>query len=578
MTIELRKDPHRAVESRREESDEALLRAFVNDRDDLVFARLVTRHAGLVMEVCRQVLSNAQEVEDAFQATFLVLARKAGSLRSGKSLPAWLHKTAHRIALRARSSKARRRELPLESEAMAQDCTAFQRISMEHDRSVVDEELNRLPDRYRLPLFLCCIEGKTRDEAARQLGWSMGSLKGRLERARQLLHSRLILRGVTLSVAAALLMRSQALAQVSVPPSLVVSTVQAGLRFAAGNSPVGYVSPNSLSLANWSLQAMSISMFKVVACSLLVIGALTLGNRWIFKPAAAEAREIPVVVVPPAEASVPDYTFVAFVADEREEGEERERAARREREQREAAARRELSGEQRERLEQLRRRHAELREAGSVEDAQAVEREIKQLLERANAAKREEGERRALPGEVREKLEQMKRRQAELREAGKADEARGVEREIKQLLERTSAAKREEGERREVPGEVREKLEQLKRRHAELREAGKADEARGVEREIQQLTQRFSAPRREGERRENEIGERLRHLRAAHENLRAAGLNDLANQVAEQIGRLEREAGNRREGESGERSEADRREAEARERQEREQRERRERE
>lgn len=545
MSTAIRDTDRFAAEPFCDDSDEALLRAFVSDRDDLVFAKLVTRHAELVMGVCRRVLGNEQDAEDAFQATFLVLARKAASLRNGKSLPAWLHKTAHRIALRARTKQARRHEQSLENEAMVEDHQTLQRITTEHSRSALDEELNRLPARYRLPLFLCCIEGKSRDEAARQLGWSSGSLKGRLERGRQLLRQRLVLRGVSLSVAAIFLMRSQAAAQASVPPSLIVSTVQAGIRYAAGESPVGYVSPHALSLANWSLQAMSITFFKVAACSVLAFGALTLGNHWLAIPAAADASDNRIVVVAPIDTVEPEITFVAFLDDEREEGERREAAERRE--------------------------------------AQAREQREREARERAEGREREQrdaGERREPSGELRERLEQLKRRHAELREAGKIEEAQAVEREAKQLLERISASQRPGGEARELPGELRERLEQLRRRHAELREAGKVDEAQAVEREAKQLLERFNASQREGgDRREGEVAQRLNHLRAAVEHLRAAGLNDLAAQAAEQIGRMERELGQRREverreGENRERSEIERREGEARERREGEARER----
>ncbi len=529
MSIATRDHHRSAAESRSENSDSELLRAFVRTGDDLVFAQRVPRHAGLVMGVCRRVLGNEQDAEDAFQATFLVLARKAGSLKNGKSLPAWLHRTAHRIALRARANKARRREQSFENEAMVEDRLTLQRIAAEHDRTSLDEELNRLPQRYRLPLFLCCIEGKTRDEAARQLGWSLGSLKGRLERARQLLRHRLLLRGVSLSAATALVMSGQAMAQSPVPPSLVVSTVQAGIRFAAGRSPVGYVAPLAHSLANWSLQTMSITLLKYVAGPLLVIGTATASHHWLVTPAAAESEShgARVLTVAAIDTVAAESTFVAFAEDDREEGERR------------------------------------------------PERERAEACER-----REDGERRELPGEVRERLEQLKRRHAELREAGKVEEARAVEREFRHLLERVQAAqrdgdaRREGGERRELPGEVRERLEQLKRRHAELREAGKIDEARAVEREIQRLLRRFHAARPEGEPREGEVGERLRHLRAAVEHLRAAGLHDLAAQAAEQTGRLEREFGERRDGDrrEGDRRDGDRREGEAREREEHERR------
>jgi RNA polymerase sigma factor (sigma-70 family) len=325
--------------------DDLLLARFVDRRDDRAFAELVARHGGLVMAVCRRVLGREQDAEDAFQATFLVLARKAASLRRAESLPAWLHQTAFRIALRARAGSARRREQPLEAEAMIA-AESFTQIASEFEQSALDEELNRLPRRYRLPLFLCCVEGKSREQAAEQLGWSLGSLKGRLERARQLLRRRLLLRGVSLSVAlvAAAAAYRAASASAAVSPSLIAATVQAGLQFAAGKSVIGYVSQNALSLAQGSLQIMSLGTVKIAACSLAVVGGLALVGRMIPAPALAEGSGAPVVVAFDGNGEAESF-LVAQVEGERREGEaRREEGARpdqREGERREGEVRRE---------------------------------------------------------------------------------------------------------------------------------------------------------------------------------------------------------------------------------------------
>ena len=272
--------------ARPETSDEELLQRFVTDRSDLAFAELVTRYGPLVMGVCRRVSGNEQDAEDAFQATFLVLARKGATLRHAGSLPAWLHKTSYRIALRARASSSRRREQPLDVESMIAKETLPQ-IASDHDQSALDEELNRLPDKYRQPLFLCCVEGLPRNEAARRLGLSLGSLKGRLERGRQVLRRRLMLRRASLGVTLALVIGSQQTAQGAVSSSLVASTVQASMQYATGQAVVGYVSQNALSLANGSFQIMSLTTSKIVLCSLLVIGVLTWGASWLPAPAIA---------------------------------------------------------------------------------------------------------------------------------------------------------------------------------------------------------------------------------------------------------------------------------------------------
>ncbi len=300
-----------------EVGDDVLLQRFVLNRDEAAFALLVTRHASLVMGVCRRILMHQQDAEDAFQATFLVLARKARAVKRAKSLPAWLHKTAHRLALRSRWNRSRRHEETLETGAMVEAHPSLQKIATDYERSALDEELNRLPERYRLPLFLCCIEGKSREEAARQLGWSSGSLKGRLERARQLLRHRLILRGVSVGVAMALVLPTQSTAQAAVAHAIIVSTVQAGLRYAAHQSPLGYVSGQAHYLANGSLTMMALGKFKIIVYSFLAIGLLATGGSWISIPAVAEGG-VDTIVVESASSSTASTSFVALLDAERE--------------------------------------------------------------------------------------------------------------------------------------------------------------------------------------------------------------------------------------------------------------------
>ena len=323
-----------------EAADDRLLGRFVAERDDSAFALLVTRHGPLVMGVCRRALGNEQDAEDAFQATFLVLARKSSTVRQAKSLPAWLYQTAYRIALRARAGRARRREQPLEAETMIAT-GAFSHIASEHEQSVLDEELNRLPEKYRLPLFLCCVEGRPREEAAEQLGLSAGALKGRLERGRQLLRRRLLLRGVSLTVAIGVMVGLQQTAQAAqtIAPSLIASTVQAGVQYAAGQSVLGFVSQNVLSLANGSFQVMSLTTTKIAVCCLLLIGALAVVSNSIPAPAIAGAGEgETIVLTTPSAAATESETVVAFLADDEREGQ---------RDSAEARGRRDGDGERR---------------------------------------------------------------------------------------------------------------------------------------------------------------------------------------------------------------------------------------
>jgi RNA polymerase sigma factor (sigma-70 family) len=176
-------------------TDTELLRRFAAGRAEEAFAALVKRHGPLVLSVCRRRLGAEQDAEDAFQATFLVLARKAGSIADPGLLGNWLYGVATRIARKARVAQRKRqlREKPVRflSSLPAPDVPTRDDLG-----SVLREELNRLPDKYRAPVGLCYLEGKTNAEAASLLRWPTGTVKGRLARARDLLRSRLACRGL----------------------------------------------------------------------------------------------------------------------------------------------------------------------------------------------------------------------------------------------------------------------------------------------------------------------------------------------------------------------------------------------
>jgi RNA polymerase sigma factor (sigma-70 family) len=177
-------------------SDAELLERFLTARDETAFAALVRRHGGLVLAACRRVLSDPADVEDAFQATFLILLRKAASIRRSQAVGGWLYRVAYRAALQVRTDAAHRHELADDMEPVARDSSD---PSWREVCSLLYAELDRLPLKFRLPLILCYLDGKTRDEAAQQLGWSVGSVKGYLERGRKQLRARLERRGVALS-------------------------------------------------------------------------------------------------------------------------------------------------------------------------------------------------------------------------------------------------------------------------------------------------------------------------------------------------------------------------------------------
>ncbi len=178
-------------------SDRQLLDCFVKERDSAAFRNLVTRHGPAVLQVCRGVLHDAHEAEDAFQATFLVLVRKAPSIQDPEALGGWLRGVAYRTAVGARSRAARRRLIERTVADMPPNENSHQELSPEV-RQLIREELSRLPESYRQPLELCYMEGLTHQEAASRLGWPVGTVKARLVRGRRLMRERLDRKGASL--------------------------------------------------------------------------------------------------------------------------------------------------------------------------------------------------------------------------------------------------------------------------------------------------------------------------------------------------------------------------------------------
>lgn len=256
-----------------ERSDSDLLRRYVVNHDEEAFAALLRRHAPLVWGVCRRLLVNEQDAEDAFQAVFLVLLRKAESLRVGPSLASWLHAVATRIAQKSRVATLRRhlREKRAETPRPSDPFAAVEQREM---RALLDEELDRLPEKYRAPLVLCYLEGLSYTEAARQLGWRGGTVCGRLARARAMLRTRLSRRGVTLSVAAL-----AALAEpVAAPAATVTAVAKLAALFALGQTAgSGTVSASAALLAQGAMHAMNVAKLKMMAALIVVLGLFAAG-------------------------------------------------------------------------------------------------------------------------------------------------------------------------------------------------------------------------------------------------------------------------------------------------------------
>jgi RNA polymerase sigma factor (sigma-70 family) len=209
-------------------SDSQLLDLFANRHAEAAFAALVRRHGPMVLSVCRRVLRHSQDAEDACQATFLVLAKKAHQLQRPSLLANWLYGVAYRTALHARQRAAVRSAHEREAASMSDLESNPDQNALEL-RRLLDEELNRLPEKYRAPLVLCNLEGKTNEEAARLLGWPSGSMSHRLARGRELLRERLASRLAGLSALLPLLPLAEYLQPAAVPPALAEVTVHAAV-------------------------------------------------------------------------------------------------------------------------------------------------------------------------------------------------------------------------------------------------------------------------------------------------------------------------------------------------------------
>jgi RNA polymerase sigma factor (sigma-70 family) len=258
-----------------EPTDGQLLQRFVAAQDEAAFARLLERYGPMVLGVCRRALGNAHDAEDAFQATFLVLVGKAGSLRDAERVGNWLYGVACRIARRGRIQAARR--APQAEEVPDMASTEPELVENRDLRSFLDEELQQLPRKYRVPLVLCYLEGRTNEAAARQLHWPVGTVKTRLARGRDLLRERLLRRGVALSaIGLAAVLTPQAV-QAAVPPALASATLKAAGLYAAG-AATGVVSATALGLATAAVREVVVARVRMVlgilvACTLLGGGA-----------------------------------------------------------------------------------------------------------------------------------------------------------------------------------------------------------------------------------------------------------------------------------------------------------------
>lgn len=276
--------------------DAELLRQFVSHREESAFETLLRRHGPMVLRVARRIAGNDADAEDVFQATFLLLARRADAIRKRESVAGWLHGVAHRLALSARSKRIRRQQCEKKAAAMRQVESAPESAWSELEETL-HEVLSQLPAKYRTPLVYCYLEGRTQEEVARQLGKPLGTVRSWLARGRDMLHKRLLRRGIPLTTegASAALLASACATAEAVPPMLRITTLQAVHLFATGGNAMTLFSPAVAALVQKGMATMLIAKLKSAAVCVLVLALLVAGSGWAahrsFRAKPPEANE-----------------------------------------------------------------------------------------------------------------------------------------------------------------------------------------------------------------------------------------------------------------------------------------------
>jgi RNA polymerase sigma factor (sigma-70 family) len=264
-------------------SDRELLDRFSARRGEsaeLAFAALVERHGPMVLRTCRKILRDEQGAEDAFQATFLVLVRKSASVRMRECLQPWLHGVACRVSSCARATADRRRRHEKRAAELA--CQSENGQEWDDLGTALHQEIDRLPERYRLPVLLCCLEGLTREQAAVRLGWPAGTVQSRLARGRGRLRARLIRRGIAPGSVALVTTwgTTGSASTVMLSSTLLYATIRSGMEIATGHVAAGTVPASVSVLVAGALEIMLIQKIKSVAAATVAIGLLGLGIAW----------------------------------------------------------------------------------------------------------------------------------------------------------------------------------------------------------------------------------------------------------------------------------------------------------
>jgi RNA polymerase sigma factor (sigma-70 family) len=278
-------------EQHADHTDGDLLRRFLVGRNEMAFELLMRRHGPMVLSVCRRILPVLQDAEDAFQATFLVLVRKAASIRPPEMVGAWLFGVARQTAIRARSLNAKRKRREMQRMRIPEP-----QLGPETSNDLVDlldHELGRLPEKYRVAILLCDLEGKSGKEAAQQLGWPLGTVSGRLCKGRALLAKRLAKYGPKLSTSALASELARNAAPANLSASLATSTLKAAGLMASGKMAAELISANVAALTDGVVKGMLLTKLKALMVTCVVVGlfgasvhADLLPDLWRAEPAS----------------------------------------------------------------------------------------------------------------------------------------------------------------------------------------------------------------------------------------------------------------------------------------------------
>jgi len=265
------------------ETDRQLMARFASEQDQLAFAELVRRHGGLVLATCKRILGHTQDAEDAFQATFLVIAKKAGSVSWNDSVAGWLHAVAIRLSHKVRTGNARRQALAAKVTTVPPNAPRQPEPDEALLSAAIDDEIRRLPKEYSEVVLLCAVEGLSTPLAAARLGVSDGAVRGRLYRGREMLRTRLTERGIEVSAVALVGFLSQ-VASASLPARSVEQLVQAAVSFAAGQSTTGLVPTSATLLATRMMTTMFLTRIGIAIVATATMLLATTGVALTYTP------------------------------------------------------------------------------------------------------------------------------------------------------------------------------------------------------------------------------------------------------------------------------------------------------